>query len=236
MGKISKLLKWGHKVTLRDANSKVLMDVWIRILDDDNLEEAYLDARLASAEYRAELRDPKSKKHQDDIAKIEKASREECMSLIKAAKGGNLTAEAFSNVVRPDLPTIAEIAIDPDAPTLEEQEKLDTAISKINDEYAKAIDEYVDTKSAEIDEAMAHMTDEELREAAKSSTIDLLVLTLFIKRVLDEKVWRGTFEDQKYKIPGFESYEDFLSTDSGIKDQLREAYNDLEMSPEEIKN
>jgi hypothetical protein len=236
MGKISKLLKWGKKVTLKDANGKVLMDVWQRILDDDDLEDAYRDARLASAAMRAELRDTQSKRYLDDVAKIDGATKEECILVIKAAKGSNLTSEAFSNVVRPDLPKMEEIAIDPDAPTLEENERLDAAIDKVNDEYVKAIDDYVEARSLEIDSSLQAKTHEELLLEAKDATVDLLVLSFFIQRILDEKVWRGTFNDAKFTERGFDDLADYNLTDSGIKDQLREAYNQLEANPEELKN
>lgn len=236
MGKISKLLKWGKKVTLKDANGKVLMDAWLRILDDDALDEAYRDARIASAALRAEMRDPESKRYKDDVDRIKGATKSECIQLIKAARGSNLTSEAFSNVVRPDLPKMEEIAVDPDAPTLEENERLDAAIDKINEDYATAIDTYVEERQAVIDAELEAKERDELFEEAKAATIDLIVLSAFIQRVLDEKVWRGTFNDAKYTERGFDDIQDFLSTDSGIKDQLREGYNDLEMNPEEIKN
>jgi hypothetical protein len=236
MGKISKLLKWGKKVTLKDANGKVLMDVWLRILDDDDLEEAYRDARIASASLRTELRDPDSKRHQDDIARLENATKEECILIIKAAKGSNLTSEAFSNVVRPELPKMEEIAVDPDAPTLEENERLDAAIAKVNDEYAKAIDDYVEARSQAIDAELNARDRDDLLEEARNATVDLLVLSFFIQKVQDEKIWRGTYNDAKYTERGFDDILDFTSTDSGIKEQLREAYNELELNPEELKN
>lgn len=236
MGEISKLLKWSKPVVLKDDRGIPVKDVWIRILDDDDLQDAYRDARIASATLRAKLKDTSTKEYLDDIAKIESATKEETILIIKAASGSNLTAEAFSNVVRPELPRIEEVAADPDAPTLEEQEKLDALYEKVNKEYSDAIDEYVEVRQAEIQTELEAKDLEVLIVEAKEASTSLIALSAFVSRVLDEKIWRGTYLDAKLTKHGFDDYADFFSSDSSIKDQLRDAYNSFELNPEEVKN
>ena len=129
-----------------------------------------------------------------------------------------------------------EIAEDPDAPSLEEQEKLDAAIDEVNQQYSKAIDEYVLSRTGQIEQELQIKELEELIPEAQEATIQLLVIQFFLTRVLDEKIWRATYEDDKFKKHGFSSYEEFSKTDNSIKQQLRNTYTALEINPDTIKN
>ena len=236
MGSISSLLKWKKPLSLKDQKGRAVKEVWLRVLDDTDLQAAYRDARLASAAKRAELRDTKSKAYKDDVLIIDEATREQCIELIRAARGNSFTSDAFSNVVRPDLPKLEDIAVDPDAASLEEQEKFDKAVFDTEKEYRKAIDDYVVQRLETLDAELAAMKDKDLREVAKDETSNVIALSFFLSRVLDEKCWRSVWEDEKFKIRGFDSYEDWDKTDAILKQQIREAYQQLEVDPDDLKN
>lgn len=243
MAKLVDLLRWKKPLLLLDAKGKPILDakgkpvtVWIRIIGDEAQQEAYRSARLKSAERRAALKDTNSADYKDQILPISDADKDVCIELIKLSRGNNFISEALANVVRPNLPKLEEVAIDADAPTLEEQEKLDDLIRESNDEYEKSITEYTKTKQLELDAELNALELEDLRAQAMFETVNTVALTVFLTEVQNQKAWRSVYMDEKCTDPAYDSVEEFNSQVGLIKTQVLEFYNDLETSPNELKN
>lgn len=243
MGKLVNLLRWKKAITLLDDEGKPVLDekkkevkVWVRIIGDESQQDAYRMARVQSAEKRRVLRDMNSTDYKDQILPIMEADRETCEELVRISRGSNFTGEALSNTERPDLPTLAQLADDADAPTLEEQEKLDSAIKEIETEYQAAINTYVQTRGVELEAELKEMDLDTLRVQAMYETSNALALNTFLVVVQDEKAWRSTYMDEACTIPAYDSVEEFKEQHPAIRRQILEAYADLEMSPDEIKN
>lgn len=241
--KLIDLLRWKKQIQLVNASNKPILDenkkpvsVWIRIIGDDAQQEAYKMARIKSSEKRYALRDPNSSDYKDQVLPLIDADKEICVELIKASKGSSFTGEALANIERPDLPKMEEIAVDADAPTLEEQEKMDKAIDKVNKEYEKAIEDYIKTKQTELDAELENASLEDVRVKAMFETSNAISLGVFLAEVQLEKVWRAVYLDEACTIPGYNSVDEFRDQHSSIKGQILDAYEKLETSPEEIKN
>lgn len=243
MGKISQLLRWKEDVLLKRENGSPIKDetgaeviIYMRVVGDHDLQEAYKVSRRASALKRAALRDPGTEDYKLEVEPFTVATSEECKALITSAFGQNWIAEAISTVKRPDEITLEDIAVDPDAPTLEEQEKVDAANLEQNEKYTKDIEEYCKTKQVELTSRLSLMGEETLREEAARAVSDALPMTVFVNRLQEEKCWRGCYIDAKRTVKAFDSYEDFIESDANIKNQLLKAYIDLESNSDEIKN
>ena len=243
MGKLVNLLKWNRKFILKDQEGNFLLDdksqpitIWLRIIGDDDLQDSYREARLRSAAKRTSLRNPESKEYRDEIELISEATVENCVDLIKAARANIFTAEAQSNVARSELPKIEEFATDPDAPSLEEQEKFDKAVRDIEDSYQKALEDYVKSRIETLESELKAMDLETLRTEAKLETSNIMALAVFMEEVQDQKTWRAIYSDKDFKEHEFKNIEEFRSTHGFIKDQLRLAYQELELNPDEVKN
>lgn len=236
MGTLSKLLRWNKEFTIKAPDGSDLKKVWIRVIGDYDLQEAYKLARIASAEKRAKLRDVDSDDYKDQIAAFKDASEEECRSLIFAARENAWTSQALSIVVRPDEIKISEIAIDPDAPTLEEQERLDAENKKIDEEYQKLIKDYVDQKKIELEAELSKLDIDNLRLVAQTEATVLLPLTVFLNELIDQKVWRGIYEDKEMTIRGFDSVQDFREMKQELRNQLTQVYLELEEGLDDLKN
>lgn len=243
MGKLTQLLRWKRVITLNDENGKALRDgdgnpvtVWIRIIGDESLQTAYKLARIKSGKRRDSLRNQESMEYQDEVLPILEADKETCMQLIELSVENNFMSEAISNVEREELPKLEEIAIDADAPTLEEQEKLDAMVVKQEEDYQKAIDEYVETRKAELKVTLKDKTLDELRVQATFETSNALALATFLIEVQNQKVYRSVFLDKECKIPAFDDVDEFADLPPHNKKQLIEAYQELEMSPDDVKN
>lgn len=239
--KISELLKWKTNVILLNDGAPILDDngkpveVWLRVIGDDDLDKAHTIARIASATKRKELRDKTSKEYKDRVEPIMDAPREDCIDVLTQYRTSNLYAEARVKTIREDLPTIAEVAVEPDAPTLEETEQLDALINEQEEKYNKAIEQYVSDRTAVIVAELEALSTEELRELTKDEISGVIALAEFYTVLLNEKVYRGSYLDKACTEKAFESVEDFIATDAGIKSQLIDVYSKLEFNPDEIK-
>lgn len=240
--KIADLLKFKTSIDLTDTEGNLILDgkkpitVHIRLVGDQDLEESYTAARLESARLRAALRDTKSSDYRDRVLPISEATEEQCLEIIKSSRTSNLEAEARAAVVRPDLPKLEEFAVDADAPTLEEQERLDAEIEKIEVDYQAAIKEHVDVSEVTIMSEFEGKTLRELRDIAMEDVSNVLALAAFFNELMDQKVARGAYQDSTFREKAFESVAEFKTAHPHIKEQLIAKYLELEIEPQKIKN
>jgi hypothetical protein len=240
--KIADLLKWRTTVILLDQEDKPILDddknpinVYLRVIGDDDLEASHRAARLHSATIRKQLQDKTSDLYKDRVEPIMEASREDCESIVSQYRASNLESEARANVTRPDAVTLEEIAIDPDAATLEEQEKLDAAQAKQDEEYEAALKEYVDVRKAIIDAEIKEMSLDDLRTVAKEEIGGVIALSEFFNELMEQKLFRGAYTDKTYKHKAFDSIEEIKKTAPVIRQQLFDAYLELEFDPDKVK-
>lgn len=245
MGKLASLLRWKRKVELKGVDKKPLLDeegnpviVWVRLLGDFDLQEAYKLARVESSKIRELLRNPESVEYRDQVEPLWEATEEQCKEIIRAAKGANWTAEAFSIVERENLIEMSEIAIDPDAPTLEEQEILDKKQEAQDKKYQKKIDEYIKIKEKELEAELSTMDLKKLQEAAKFEVSNVMPLSTFVVTLNDEKAWRSVYVDELCKERGFSNVQEFKESSTVIKEQIIDVYTALEsgINEENLKN
>lgn len=236
MGSLSDLLRYKQKVDLKNERDEIIATTWLRVIGDHDQQESYKLGRVASAKKRAALKDETSTDYIDEIEPFDMASREECLQIIVASRSSNFTAEAISANNREELPTLKDVAIDPDAPELEEQEKLELLKLEREVAYQKKLDEFVQTKVTELNASLESLSVEELRDLARQEAANILALTVFVTTVAEEKTWRAVYEDEFCKHRSFESVEEFRNLHPDIKEQLMLAYQKLEMGPAEIKN
>lgn len=243
MGSLSNLLRWKESVTLRDERGIPIIGedgnpvvVWIRIINDKDLEDSFKEARIVSAKIRAELMNEESSDYAAIVSPFDTATLEQCYDMALAGLGANWMTEALSVVVRPEKPSIEQIAKDPDAPTLEEQEKLDKLIEELEEKYLKELEEFVEIKEREARAMLDQMTYEELKNQAKYSVRVTVPIETFINELRDQKLWRAIYLDEVCTKRGFTDINDFRSSLSIIKEQLREAYDKLESRHSQVKN
>jgi len=240
---LSDLLKFKKEISIfdpaankEDPKTKPIAKVWVRLLGDEDLKEAYKYARIASSEKRTQLRNKESDDYKDAIAQLYDVPKENLIFLMKASRESTYSNEASIIVERPDLPKIEEIAQIPDAPTLEEQEVLDKTEKDIEDKYAAALKDYVDTKLTELEAELNEMSDIDLFDIVSNELINIQAMEAFSLELKDQKGYRGTYEDETCKERAFSSIDDFKNTLSLIKSQVIEGYESLEITGDELKN
>lgn len=233
--KLVDLLRYKREVELKHRG-KTLSKVWIRIIGDSDLQESIRLGRVASAAIRRTLKDPESLDYKAEILPVYDAPIEDCITVIVQSESRQFQAEAEANVERPDLPEIEEFAVDPDAATLEEQEKLDLAVIKTAKDYEAAKKEYSDTRVEVLRAELAGLPEIEVRKRAEQETVNSIALTTFLLEVQNEKIWRAVYTDKACTERAYSSRAEYQDTNENLRNQLFEAYTDLEVNGEDIKN
>lgn len=236
MGKLSQLLRWKREVQLKGPDNEILETVYMRIIGDWDLQESYRLARVASAAKRERLRDIDTDDFKDQIATFNDADESVCKELIRVAREAGWTSQALSTIVRPDEIKLSEVAIDPDAPTLEEQEKVDKENAELEEKYQQELQDFVAQKRKELEAEISKLSIEQLRVLAQAEATVWLPLTAYINELTDEKTWRSVYTDKEMTVHGFDSITEFREMMEPLRMQLIAAYAELEESVGDIKN
>lgn len=237
MGTISDLLRYKTALELKDPRTNnVLETIWIRIMGDEDVKNAYKYGRVASSELRAKLKDPELIEYKIQILSLEEQDTKDLYDLIVAARVNDFTRESVAVIAREELPKLEDVAVEPDAPNLEEQEKLDAEEKAGEDRFTAAIDKYVNERKEVLEAELKKTKRDKLVEMAKVEIANIAPTQAFLTELEDQKGFRGSFKDKECKIKVFASIEEYRNTASSIKEQILQAYNKLEMGPDEIKN
>ena len=171
-----------------------------------------------------------------EIASLDEQDDKDLYELIVAGKVNDFTRESVAVIAREELPKLEEIAVEPDAPTLEEQEKLDKAETATEDRFTEAIKKYVDERKIELEAELKKAKHPKLVDMAKEQIVAMAPTRAFLEELSDQKGYRGTYLDKECKTKAFDSIDEFKDLVSFHKEQILQAYAELEMGPDEIKN
>lgn len=210
--------------------------IWVRLLGEFDLNESYKLSRIASTNKRVVLRNSESTEYADEIFPLAELTREELTSMILGARRNRITAEAFVKVDREELPKIEEIAIEPDAPSLEEQEILDQKSAQQVLDYEEKIDNYTETRLREESSLLVDKTDAEIIKSAQDEMVNILPLQSFFAELSAQKGYRGAYSDKECRQRVFSSVDEFKNADNSLRKQITDAYNALEVGSDDIKN
>lgn len=236
MGSLSDLFKFKKQIDIVDPNTgEVMSRPWIRVLGEDDLKEAYRWARIASSERRAKLRDTESVEYRDEIAQLDGVPKENLVAIILAAREQEFSNEAQMTVVRKELPKLEDITERADAPSLEDQEKLDRLTEEVDKEYETELQEYVNTKIEETGNMLMERPQDEILKFAKGDLANIEAMEVFVSELNQWKGYLGTFDDKECKIKSFDSIEDFRDSHGSVKNQVISAYQQLELGGDDVK-
>lgn len=236
MASLKDLLKYKDKVEIKDQKEKIIATVWVKILGDEELNLAYKLSRVASTTKRARLNDVESLDYRDEIEVIAELPRETQEQMIIESYTNKFLSEAYVKVDREELPELDEVAAEPDAPSLQEQEMLDALLVKQEITFQERLNQYKEGRLSELKQRLSTNTDEEILAEARKEVINVIPLQTFFAELTAQKIFRGTFKDEACKHRAYDDPEEFRDTHSFIKEQLISAYTKLEIAPDEIKN
>src|ERR1044071_7065716 len=95
MATLDELFKYKEKVDIVHPKSgKVKASVWVRVLGDEDLKEAFRVSRIVSSQKRARLRDESSDEYKDEILTLAENTREDLEALVIAARENDIVNQA----------------------------------------------------------------------------------------------------------------------------------------------
>lgn len=236
MARLADLFRYKTKIHIKDQSGKTKATVWLRIIGDEDLNNCYKLARIASSKRRKLLRQETTLEYLDEVAPVEEMEIEELRKIVRQSKETEFIAESYVTINREDLPKIEDIAVEPDAPTLEEQEMLDGRLLEIELAYQNALKQYVQDRLEAFDAELVQMPREEMEVLTKKALSNILPLRTFADELAAQKIFHATYQDEACTKREFASVDDFKEAHRFVKEQLLEAYNELELAIDDIKN
>lgn len=235
MVNIKELFTYKKRVIVKNRDGEEA-EVWVRLLGEEDLNAAYKSARVESLKKRELLKDSNTIEYQDQILPVKDLEKSELILMIVEARKSRITAEAFIKVNKEEILKIEDIAVEPDAPTLEEQETLDTRSAEQSKDYGDRVDEYIATRLLEEQSNVENSPIEELVKEAQTELIGILPLNEFFIELNAQKAYRGTYTTKQCIERVFSSVEEFHNFDSDFKAQITTAYTSLEIGADDVKN
>lgn len=230
MSKLGNLFRWSKKVEIRDGNT-VLDTVYVRLVGDNDYQEARNVALRYSKELRIKLRNSETLEHKTNLGDIYSLSKDDLVMGITVGEITDYRDEALVNIPEKEAPQL------PDDATLEQQEEHETQLVELRDARVQSIMEFMEKKSDEKKiELDALESMDELRELYTHSIINIKCGEEFTKIFREYQVFSGTFSDKGLKVQAFDSFEEFSDCSPQLKTVLLSEYISLEMSGEELKN
>lgn len=226
---VGKLFNWGSKFEILDSKENILLEVYIRIVGDAELNRARVYALRRSAELRNKLKDSDSDERIAFIPNIETLDKENIVETTLLYLVRDITMDTIKEI-RPPLP------VEPSSDSsLEKQEN-----------YQKEIDEYPKKKDSLVRERVEQILElkrqellgrdmEVLYKEFERSIINQLCEDEMITKFREMCAYLGIYKDINFKELLFSDFKEFENLPKEIKDQFLDHYNTLEISGEDLK-
>ena len=120
--------------------------------------------------------------------------------------------------------------------SLEVQEKRQEAEDNLEKDRLQKLRDKMDEKSEQRREELEKLELDELKSMYVTASINMKCLEMFSSVFRDYCVFVGTYTDEKLTEKAFDSLEEFRNMVSTVKKQLLDAYLDLEITGEDLKN
>lgn len=227
---ISKLFVWGNKFSIKDRDGGTLLEVYIRLVGDADINRARVAALRRSAELRKRLNDPLSDERVAYIPEKEFIDKDALVEFL------------LTSYIKEKQDYIAK-EVSPKQP----KEPGSNATLEAQENYQKEVDSYPERREKLIREKIEKLVDEK-RSEYNEKTIDQLYSMYERERInffceneylsyyRDMCVFFGTFKDPEYKEKFFDNIDELLNLSKDIKDQFIVSYMVLEIGGEELKN
>lgn len=234
MSRLSELFRWKTKIELKDVFDRPMLDgekpwvLYLRIVGDNDLSEARNEALKRSRVLRSKLRDFESSEYIANFVGMDSLTKDEMINAIIVSEISDYRDEGLSSIKEEIIPEL------PDEATLEQQEeyqhKIEEKETKPNEKLLKFIENKGEQRRKELSEK------EDLKKMYVDAIINIRCSEEFLDTFRNYCIYKGTYEDEKYKKLAFDSFEDYLSCASQLKNTISQAYVKLELGIDALKN
>lgn len=225
---ISKLFYWGDKFTITGKGNT--LDVYIRLVGDAELNRARVFALRKSAELRRQLKDVNSEQRLARLPDFTVLDKEALVENTLTFYVREITMKAYEEVEVPEPKALKSDA------TLEQQEKYQSEIDDYPNKLNEAVRKFIEKEVEKERKKLSKRTKEEIVEEYEQVLINRHCENEMVIRMKEMCAFLGSFMDEEYKKPVFDSFEKFDNMPTEIKKQFIEAYSSLEIGTDELKN
>ena len=219
---MAKLFKWTTEV---DYNG---VKFYLRIVGDAVIDDARRIALLESRKLRKLLRDSNSDEYLIHLDPLNDLTDEDLKNILINSAMRDVMREYVSRNPRPVLASLG------DHPTQEEQEEYEQAKEEREATYIESMTEYVENWRADFIKTLDRDRDFLLMLTSKYQ-VDLACENLFTQEFEKNVVANSIYSDDKFKNKMF-TVEQYSELPSDLKRKLRDAYDNISIPADELKN
>ena len=226
---ISKLFNWGSKFAITNEAGDEIVEYYMKLPGDADINRARVYALRKSAELRRKLNDVESDERLAFVAESDLAGRVEIETFIVLTKGRDFWKRAGKEV---NMPFPKEPA---DDASLEEYElyqaEIDSFPERLTEEITAKILAY---NNVELDR-LSRLTDEEVYKEYVKMSINEMCESEMTRRFRDMTIFFASFKDKDYEVPFFKVVEELGNLNAPILNQFHSNYESLEVGMDDLK-
>lgn len=220
---MNKLFKWRSSIEIEGIT------FYVRVVGDQVIDDARKYALIGSRTLRKELRDPTTDNYLIYLDPLSDLTEEELRTLNTSIAMREIMRDYLSSTPRPIMGPL------PTNPSQEQQEEYEAAKEQRENDYIQNMTEYVESWRTEFQAGLEKRDHEFLLRMARKNRTDQVCEELFSSMFEEYVVAQSVYSDDKYKNKTF-TLEQFKELPNEVRVKLRNAYNDITISPDQIKN
>lgn len=220
---LAKLFRWKTTVKISDIT------FYIRIVGDAIIDAARKESLLASRRLRKLLRDVNSDEYFMYLDAMDDWRREELSAYIQISASKEVMRTYISENPKPQLDPLG------DNPSQEDLENHEAAKIERDQQYIKDVQEYVEDWRLKFEADLSKLSPEDLLSVAKKYRVDEICDELFSKEFEDYVIAASIYTDSGYKNRAF-TLQEYKELPSEIKKEFYDAYNNMNVGAEDLKN
>lgn len=226
---ISKLFGWKGEKPIVDTTGKVILNVYMRLVGDADINIARTLALRDAAKLRSKMSDKNSDEYLAYTVPEDLLDKDTLIILILNLMIKDFSEEAISSI---DIP----IPTEPDEhASQEEQEEYQKKVDNYPVERLKKLNEFVTEKTKQKEQELKQLPEDKLYALYIKTLTNRLCNNKLTETFQNYCAYAGCYKDNKYKEKFFSNFDEFLNLPPDIKEQIISNYQSLDLSGEELK-
>jgi len=227
---LSKLFSWGKSFKILDQDNQEQLEVFVRLVGDEDLNKARVYGLRKSAELRKKLKTEDSDERLAFLPDKDFLDKDVLVEQIVYFRIKELASRALNEVQFNISKEPASTA------SLEEQENYQKLIDNFPEKRELQIRESIEKEVSKERDKLNTFEFEYLFKEYEKNLINQICENEMLTRFREMCTYYGTYSDSRFKNRLFKSLEDFTNLTTEVKNQLISFYTSLELTGEELKN
>jgi len=228
--RLEDLFRWNRELDIKDERGDTVTKVYQRVLNDVDMEKARLSALRYSRNVRLSLRDLESGEYAALMENVASLDQDQKLSILMMNVLPDIYEKARQEV-RLKMPKQPNKEAN-----LEDVENYEAEVDEYDDKVVRAIAEKASELTNKEKEKLLALDEEAFNSKLLIAMENQICQNMMSTRFDEEMAWRGTYEDPKFKVRYFGSYEKFQDVAHQIKEQLINGYRELTINKGDLKN